>query len=191
MLRRLANVLWWAGLLVGCSLTAPYLYSLYLHMDCAAVVALQGDIDRANEAAMEKYQKEHPTSDAVDALLARQAQPARAVSRAGAIDLGQVQRAVKSAPATASSGSALDAVIARDGGAPAGTPPWQEYASQAAGRYVLIDERSTPEHEERLRNCKQAVDALGLFAGWAFALIAWTLAYIIAGSFWRPASDPR
>lgn len=56
-----------------------------------------------------------------------------------------------------------------------------------ATAHATRDARETPEHQLKVGECKRnKPDSFGIFAGWVFALILWTLAYVIGGSFWRP-----
>ncbi len=55
MLKRIANVLWLLGLLLGGLATAPQLYKAYENIRCSDVFALQAEIERTESDAQNAF----------------------------------------------------------------------------------------------------------------------------------------
>jgi hypothetical protein len=69
MLKRLATVLWWVGILAGGGATSLYGIAVYNNRDCPAILALQTDIEEGRSRATDEYIRTHPALDEMKALL--------------------------------------------------------------------------------------------------------------------------
>ena len=59
MLRRIATVIWWVGLLALSVGAVASLSLAYRRWDCAATLELDSDIGKADDAARAQYLKDH------------------------------------------------------------------------------------------------------------------------------------
>ncbi|MFM9427319.1 hypothetical protein RCH10_003775 [Variovorax sp. GrIS 2.14] len=74
MIVRTAIVFWWCGLLIGLFVTSSALLDAFERSDCTTILSLRSAIEADHNAAVEKYQRDHPSPagykpDSVQALL--------------------------------------------------------------------------------------------------------------------------